>query len=113
MPQITLSRLEAQRLVDFCTLHKSESFFIAKDDGAYLGYSVGEKPEQQCIFYFKGCDPKLNPDTYWETGQRMFGGDDFGEHIKLRMISEMLARPQVTRVTVKISPRQIRVEGIV
>ncbi|AEI83113.1 hypothetical protein CNE_BB2p03180 (plasmid) [Cupriavidus necator N-1] len=45
MPQITLSRSQVESLVAFCDAAKSEKFFIAKDHGAYVGYSTGPKPE--------------------------------------------------------------------
>lgn len=55
MPQITLTRSQVQSLVSFCEAAKSDSFFIAKDHGAYVGFSTGPAPEHQCICYFKGC----------------------------------------------------------
>lgn len=107
MPAITLSRVQAERLVKFCKQHNKDKFFIAKDHGAYLGQSVGSKPEEQCLFYFSGCDPKKNAD-YYENSRDKFGGDDFGEFLPLAWFEKAVANPKVGRVTITVNKSSIK-----
>lgn len=111
MPSLTISRADAERLVKFVRDHGKDQFFIAKDQGAYLGYSVGAKPEQQCLFYFRGMDPSKNPDFY-ETARYAFGGDDFGEHLPITTIEKMLANPVVKKIRFEVTSRAIKTVGI-
>ncbi|CAG9183651.1 DUF3085 domain-containing protein [Cupriavidus pinatubonensis] len=110
MPQITLSRSQVETLVAFCDAAKSERFFIAKDHGAYVGYSTGSKPEQQCLYYFKGCNPATDADFY-ENARRGFGGDDFGERLSLTGLKEVLANEQCKSVRITVTARSIRIDG--
>ncbi|GLC98121.1 hypothetical protein Tamer19_75300 [Cupriavidus sp. TA19] len=110
MPQITLSRSHVETLVAFCDAAKSETFFIAKDHGAYVGYSTGSKPEQQCLFYFKGCSPTADPD-FNENARRGFGGDDFGERLSLAGLKEILGNAECKSVRITVTPRSIRLDG--
>ncbi len=110
MPQITLSRAQVESLVAFCDAAKSERFFIAKDHGAYVGYSTGSKPEQQCLYYFKGCNPAIDADFY-ENARRSFGGDDFGERLSLTGLKEVLANAECKSVRITVTRRSIRIDG--
>ncbi|SCU77300.1 conserved hypothetical protein [Cupriavidus necator] len=112
MPQITLSRAQVESLVAFCDAAKSERFFIAKDHGAYVGYSTGPKPEQQCLFYFKGCNPATDAEFY-ENARRGFGGDDFGERLPLADLREGLAKPECKTVRITVTPRSIGIDWYV
>lgn len=110
MASINLKRADVQKLVDFCAEHDSPTWFIAKDEGAYVGHSVGERPEQQCLWYFKGCDPKKNED-YYETCRRLFGGDDFGEELPIADLKAALALPEMKHVKVTCTKTSVRVES--
>ena len=89
MPQITLSILDLHKLVTFCRKNNQKQYFIAKDQGAYLGASCGG--DNNCIFYFRGCDPKKDTDWY-DNAHAKFGGDDFGEHLSLDGLLNLLGR---------------------
>jgi hypothetical protein len=111
MPKLTLSRPEAERLVKFCADNKLAQWFIAKDQGAYLGASTGAKPEQQCLFYFKGCNPRTDADWY-DTAHSKFGGDDFGEHMGIEAITKPLAHPGVQKIEINITRTRLSVQGL-
>ena len=40
MPQITLNPAQVKELSDFCHKHNLSTFFLAKDEGAYVGEEV-------------------------------------------------------------------------
>lgn len=111
MPQITLTRSQVQALVSFCEAAKSDSFFIAKDHGAYVGFSTGPAPEHQCICYFKGCNPHTDADFY-ENARHAFGGDDFGEHLPLTHLRSALANPASKKLRITVTARSIRFEAL-
>ncbi|WP_423200678.1 DUF3085 domain-containing protein (plasmid) [Cupriavidus sp. H19C3] len=112
MPQITLSRTQVASLVAFCDAAGSNEFFIAKDRGAYIGYSTGATtPYKQCLFYFKGCDPKKDKDFYGNT-LRGFGGDDFGAQLPLIDMRKALDNPTIRNVRFTVTPESIRMETL-
>ncbi|GAA0189473.1 MULTISPECIES: DUF3085 domain-containing protein [Cupriavidus] len=108
MPQITLSRTQAASLVAFCDAAGSNEFFIAKDHGAYVGFSTGSTPEQQCLFYFKGCNPAKDADFY-ENARHSFGGDDFGERLPLDALRKALDNPRTEKIRIAVTSKSIRV----
>lgn len=108
MPSLTLTRANIDKLAAFLTQHSLKQFFIAKDDGAYVGASIGEA--QNCIFYFKGCDPKKDKD-YYDKAHSLFGGDDFGEHLDARPVLAAAADSSVTSLKVNITKTTITVEA--
>lgn len=89
MPQITLSLPEVKRLIKFCDDNALTDYFIAKDQGAYIGASKGG--DNNCIFYFAGCNPEKDAD-WWDTARDKFGGDDFGEHLSLANLRATIAK---------------------
>lgn len=109
---LNLAREQVQQLINFCAKHNQEQWFIAKDHGAYLGYSVGPKPEQQCLFYFPGCDPLRNADWY-DTTLAQFGGDDFGEHLPVADLVENLLPPEVIGLRFVVAPTEISIIQLV
>lgn len=104
MPQITLSRADVHKLHDFCEAHQLSNFFIAKDQGAYLGASADG---DNCIFFFRGCDPHRNPDWYDEVHGK-FGGDDFGEFLPLEHLKNCLKSPSMKTMTFHVGKTSIR-----
>lgn len=110
MPQIILTRSNVQSLVSFCEAAKSNSFFIAKDHGAYVGFSTSPTPDKQCLFYFNGCYPAKDADFY-DNARRSFGGDDFGERLSLADLRKALEDPATKTVRITVTPRTIRLEA--
>jgi len=109
MPQITLSRTQVASLVAFCDAANSATFYIAKDHGAYVGYSTGDTPDKRCVFYFKGCDPAKDVD-FSENADRIFGGDDVGEYLEVSDLRKALEEPVAAKVRITLTPRSIRMD---
>src|SRR5258708_29253456 len=108
-PSITLSRAQAQTLCDFCAAHNQENYFIAKDQGAYLGAAIGDKPGQNCIFYFPDCNPEIDVDHWWDNARILFGGDDFGELLPVAELRKHLDNPRLLSIKYVVSPQEIRI----
>ena len=109
MPTLTLKRPDIDKLAAFVTQHSIKQIFIAKDHGAYVGASIGEKAN--CIFYFKGCDPAKDPD-YYDAARDMFGGDDFGEHLDACAVTDAAADPLVKKLKFTITETSIKVQSV-
>lgn len=109
MHTIELSRSQVQKLVDHCAQHDLKTFFVAKDHGAYVGASAGDQPEQQCLFYFKGCNPHTDEDFY-DTAHAKFGGDDFGERLPISDLQKHLANPNLLCVKIKVTSSSINLD---
>lgn len=112
MPQITLKKAQVQQLVAFCDEHKQANFFMAKDQGAYVGAAAGivDGQMKNCIFYFKGCDPQKDQDWY-HNARDMFGGDDFGENFPVSHLKDALAQPDLTSVVIKVTPTSVSIQA--
>ncbi|MHC5194880.1 DUF3085 domain-containing protein [Pseudomonas frederiksbergensis] len=106
--KIELSRAQVQQLVDHCEKHNLKQWFIAKDQGAYVGASAGPAEEQKCIFFFKGCDPQKDKDWY-DTAHAKFGGNDFGERLDIESLKSTLADATMTAIEVVVTTRQIKI----
>ena len=110
MAQITLTRADVLKLHEFCKKNKTK-WFVAKDQGAYIGASVGSKPAQQCLWYFAGCNPqnKKTPDdfSWYDRARDLFGGDDFGEHLPMAWLDKVAENPRIKSMKVKVSARSI------
>lgn len=89
MAQISLSLAEAQKLIEFCRARNLAQYFIAKDQGAYLGASMGA--DDNMLFYFAGCNPTMNEDWY-DVAHSKFGGDDFGERLNIAELASLIGR---------------------
>lgn len=85
-----------------------EQWFVAKDQGAYIGASNGKS---KFIVYFKGCDPRKDTE-WWETSSTKFGGDDFGEILPREMLEKTLAHPGLTAAKIKVTSRNISIIGV-
>lgn len=110
MPQITLNRAKVQKLHDLCVKHGRDTFFLAKDQGAYVGACGGSQDDgtfENCIFYFKGCDPQKDEDFY-DNARQMFGGDDFGEHFSADILKAFLDEAHNTKMVIKVGQTSIR-----
>lgn len=107
MPQITLNINQTKKFIDFAKKHNVEKFFIAKDQGAYIGINT-KNAKEKIIHYFNGCNPDRNEEWY-ENCHYKFGGDDFGEMLDLAKIKEW---PTGLKLRVKLTSSYITVEGI-
>jgi hypothetical protein len=107
MPTLTLKRDQIDKLATFVQKHGLQQIFIAKDHGAYIGASVG--PDDNCIFYFHGCDPQKDKDFY-ENALAKFGGDDFGEHLDATSVTTAAADPTVKSMRFTITATKMKVE---
>lgn len=109
MPQLTLNAKQVRELSAFCKKHDAKTFFMAKDNGAYVGATGGSHDEgtfENCIFYFKGMDPNKNED-YYEATAWAFGGDDFGETFDVDFLHRLADNKDLHSMTVKVSPTRI------
>jgi hypothetical protein len=112
MPQITLNSKQVNELAAFIIKHDLKTYFLAKDDGAYIGATAGNTADgtfENIIFYFRGMDPKNNDEAYDNAGYA-FGYDDFGEHLKVEFILMMAKKPE-PKVTIKVTATSITVDG--
>jgi hypothetical protein len=109
--KIELSRAQVQQLADHCEKFELKQWFVAKDQGAYVGASAGAEPEKACIFYFKGCDPKKDKEWY-DTARAKFGGDDFGEMMDVKSLKDALAEKEMTAIEIKVTTRSISITHI-
>jgi hypothetical protein len=108
MPSITINREQIVQLADFLKANPDTKPFVAKDQGAYLGASVGEK--DNVIFYFPGCDPKKNA-NYYEKSRTQFGGDDFGEHLGREFFLRCAEDPKINNLKVNVTKASIKMSA--
>lgn len=108
MPSLTLNRADMDKFAAFINAHSIKQIFIAKDHGAYVGASIGEKAN--CIFYFAGCDPTKDKD-YYDTARSKFGGDDFGEHLDAKAVIAAAADLRVKSMKFTITTTTTKVES--
>lgn len=113
MPQLTLNAKQVRTLSAFCKKHGNKHFFMAKDNGAYVGATGGSHEEgtfENCIFYFKGMDPNKNEDAY-DAALYAFGGDDFGETFDVDFLHKLADNQNLHSMTVKVSASSIRISA--
>lgn len=107
MPNITLKRADVQTLLDFCEKHDKKNWFLAKDQGAYVGAAATVDGEvENVLFYFKGCDPTKNDDWYDEAHYK-FGGDDFGEHFEVDILRQVLKDETMMSLIIAVGKTRI------
>ena len=112
MTQITITRKDLEAMSALAKKHGSKKFFMAKDQVAYVGVTGGEGDTfENHIVYFKGMDPKKNPDDFYDNARYAFGGDDFGEHFDMDIIHKLVADPLVTKMVVKVGRSSISINS--
>lgn len=105
MPQITLKAHDVLELSDFLKRHGKETFFLAKDQGAYIGATAGKHGTdtfERIIHYFAGCNPDKDADFY-ETSRWKFGGDDFGQMLPAQWIHGAAAQEGLTKAVLNVT----------
>lgn len=108
MPQITLNSKQVKRLAIFLVSNQKDSFFVAKDQGAYVGAT---SDKDKVLFYFAGCDPEKDPDFY-ETSHHKFGGDDFGEFLPAEWITNAARKPNLKKMVISVGSNRITAKSI-
>ena len=103
--KITIGKKKIDKLAAFIRKHDLQQWFMAKDDGAYIGASTG--PEK-VIYYFAGCNPGKDEHA-WETARDKFGGDDFGEHLPVERVLEAADDAKTHSMTVSVGENFIEV----
>lgn len=114
MPQITITRKDLEAMSALAKKHGSKKFFMAKDQGAYVGVCGGDHDKgtfENHIVYFKGMDPKKNPYDFYDNARYAFGGDDFGEHFDIDIIHKLVADPLTTKMVVKVGRSSINISS--
>jgi hypothetical protein len=100
--QLTLTKAQTNALVSCIETHGHNGFYVAKDEGAYIGAGNNSAGTGVC-YYFKNCDPNKNP-MCWEECRSKFGGDDWGvsfnEAEHLRFIKNVVKANRRLRVIV-------------
>ena len=105
--QITLNKDQIEKLIVAANTTKEKTYFIAKDQGAYLG--AGQK-ETQVLYYFKGCNPEINKDLWYDEASYKFGGDDFGEILPIVVIEDLIKKGFYT-ITWLVGKTKVSIQG--
>ena len=107
--QLTLTQKQTRDFADCIEKHGHENFYMAKDQGAYVG-AGNSSDNTGVVFYFKGCDPSKNED-WWEECRDRFGGDDFGVIIEdTDFVVE--ARDNGSRLNVLVTDDDVRIQMV-
>ncbi|CCN40068.1 hypothetical protein VIBNIFTn2_120050 [Vibrio nigripulchritudo FTn2] len=115
MSKLIFTRTQVQEVSNFCNDNNLETFFVAKDDGIYIGASVGSNKDnsfKNCIQYAEGCDPKQNElehGDWYENARDLAGGDDFGEYLDASVLHEVLKQDYWTKFVITITPTQMMI----
>jgi len=114
MTQITLNSKQINEFAAFIIKHNKDKFFVAKDEGAYVGctHTNEDGTLERVLYFFKGMDPskeKYDGEAY-DNAHYAFGGDDFGEFLETKFIVEMSKKINPS-VTIKITATQIKMDG--
>lgn len=105
MPQITLKAKDVRELSQFLKRHGKETFFLAKDHGAYIGATAGSNADEtfeRIIHYFAGCNPEKD-EGFYETSRWKFGGDDFGEMLPAQWIHGAAEKEGLTKAVLNVT----------
>ena len=110
-------------MVAYCDRHKPKGAYdqrlnadtavclwLVHDQGVYLMPGIDKDEKAAFVIYARGTDPKKNPDTFWDRGRELVGGDDFAEQIELtREIVDAIASGKFTKLVVKMTPNAMNV----
>lgn len=105
MPQITLKAKDIHELSDFLKRHGRDTFFLAKDQGAYIGANAGSHSDgtfESIIHYFAGCNPDKDADFY-DNASYKFGWDDFGQMLPAQWIHGAAVQEGLTKAVLNVT----------
>jgi hypothetical protein len=104
---------EVKALATFCEKNNKTEFFLAKDQGLYIGQNTGDsgtKTFEKYIAYAMGCNPDLDEEWYEESCV-IGGGDDFGDYLPVQWLAIAIGRARrsenYTHMTLKLLPTKI------
>ena len=107
--QKTLSLKETKALADCIEENNHKDFYLAKDQGAYVG-AGNNATGTGVLFFFRGCDPQRDPNWYEECRYK-FGGDDFGVQFD-DIDFVMAARNNRMKLKFSVSPTSIKLSMV-
>ncbi len=125
MGQMTFKNTdEFADMVAYCDRHKPQGAYdqrlnpdtvvclwLVHDQGVYLMPGIVDGGKAEFVIYARGTDPKKNPDTFWDRGRELVGGDDFSEQIELtREIVDNIASGKFTKLVINMTPNAMRVD---
>jgi hypothetical protein len=113
MAQITLTKKQLDKFATFMRKHDVSEWFMAKDQGAYIGANAGSWKDntlEKCIFYFKGCNPHKDDDA-WHNARVKFGGDDFGEYFSPSVVYELSDNPKTHSMTLIVNDKTMEIKS--
>jgi hypothetical protein len=61
------------------------------------------------VVYAQECDPRLDPDGWYDAKRRIWGGDDSGERLELSMFRRLMEWPDDAIFTVSVSKKRIAI----
>lgn len=113
MSKLIFTKNQIQELSNFCNDNKLETFFLAKDQGVYIGATVGSHKEnsfKNCIKYAEGCDPEQDESIHgdwWGNSVHLCGRDDFGEHLEVSILLNVIKKKSWSKFVVTLTPTQL------
>jgi hypothetical protein len=105
MPQITLKEKDVIEFSQFLKRHNRDTFFLAKDDGAYIGATAGSHADgtfERIIHYFAGCNPEKDAD-FDDNAAYKFGWDDFGQQLPAEWMHEAAETDRLTKAVLNVT----------
>lgn len=105
MTQITLKAKDVIKFSQFLKRHNRDTFFLAKDHGAYIGATAGSNADgtfERIIHYFAGCNPDKD-EFFDETSAHKFGWDDFGAQLPAEWMHEAAETDCLTKAVLNVT----------
>tara|TARA_R110000772_G_scaffold2839_2_gene10333 strand:- start:709 stop:1062 length:354 start_codon:yes stop_codon:yes gene_type:complete len=113
MAQITLNKKQLIKFSEFMAARGTKQWFMAKDDGAYIGATRGSDEDgdfENMLFHFKGMNPKTNEDAY-DNARHAFGGDDFGEHFPSDIVHGFAKDDKTIKMVLKVGATSMSISS--
>ncbi|UTZ34951.1 DUF3085 domain-containing protein (plasmid) [Vibrio campbellii] len=113
MSKLIFTKTQVQELSAFCSDNNLANFFLAKDQGVYIGATVGSHKDnsfKNCIKYAEGCDPEQDESIHgdwWENSAHLCGGGDFGEHLEVSILLNVIKLESWSKFIVTLTPTQL------
>ena len=92
MKKLIFTRNQLENVMVFCIENELDDFFVAKDQGAYIGANTGLGDDfKNCIEYAYGCDP--SNENWFETATAICGQGSLGEELQASTFIKILDDP--------------------